>query len=89
MIPLGSRVGIEREARGLVRLQHLDARRGEQPEDGSDPDDAGAEQHEELAPADADEEEDGEQRGRVDERRAEVRLEEHEEDRNGAETDRP
>ncbi len=78
---------VERETRGLVGLQHLDAGGREQPEDRDDRERPEREQHGELAPADTDEEQDREERRRVDEGRAEVGLHEDQEDRAGAEPD--
>ena len=89
VIPPGSALGIEREPRGLVRLEHLHAGRGEQPEHGDDREHADGEQDGELPPAQADEEQHREERRRVDERRAEVGLHEHEEDRHRTEPDAP
>jgi len=73
---------------GLVRLEHLDAGRRQEPEDGDDADDCDGEEQEQLPPANAREEEDGEERRRVDEGRPQVRLEEHEQDRSPAEPER-
>ena len=87
MIPLGIRAGVEREARRLVGLQHLDSGGGEQPEHGREREHARHEQHGELPPADAHEEEHCEERGSVDESGAEVGLHEHEQDRRRAEAE--
>ena len=86
-MPARIRARVEGEARGLVRLEHLDARGGQQPENGGDCENAGGEQHRELPPAEADEEEDREERRRVHERGPEVGLHEHQEDRNRTEPD--
>ena len=86
--PLGSRLRIERESRRLVRLEHLHARLRQEPENRENPDRGEGQQHQELLPADADEEENGEERSAVDERRPEVGLEEDEQDGNGSQPDR-
>ena len=86
-MPPGSALGSSVEPGGLVRLEHLDARRREEPEHGDDGEDACGEQDGELPPAEPDEEQDREERRRVDERRPEVGLHEHEQDRQRAEPD--
>ena len=60
----------------------------QEPEHGEDYETADHDQREELPPAHADEEEQREERSRVDERGSEIRLEEHEQDRGRPEADR-
>ena len=87
MIPPGIGVGIEGEPRRLIRLQDLHAGRRQQPQNRGDRQDPRDEQDDELPPAEADEEQHGEERRRVHERRAEIGLHEHEEDRSRTEPD--
>ena len=66
------------QPRRLVRLQHLDARGGQGPEDARDEHHRRDAENHEVEPADTGEEQHGREGGPVHERRAEIRLEEDE-----------
>ena len=78
----------EVEPRRLVGLEHLDADRRQEPDDARREQRDDADEEREMAPADPGDEEAGDERGAVDERRAEVGLLEDERDRDRREPDR-
>ena len=82
------RVDEAREPRLLVAVQHVHARRRPDPEHEGDHDRHEGAEHGELPPRRPRHEQHRGERSRVHERRAEVRLREHEQDRDEAEPDR-